>query len=62
MTSATDLTQKKIDAVLASPAISCWLKTALAEALRRDCVDAANDAELLADLLGKRCHAMLGSA
>jgi len=40
-----------IDAVLADPAASRWLKTALGHALTRDPVDAADDAEMLAALL-----------
>lgn len=40
--------------VLADPAASGWLKACLSVALRRDPVDAANDAELLADVLAQR--------
>lgn len=42
--------------VLKSPVASSWLKEALGKALERDCVDAANDAEVLLDLLNKRCE------
>jgi hypothetical protein len=45
--------------VLADPAASFWLKDALRSALLRDPVDAANDAETLARLLGQRCEAIL---
>ena len=38
---------------------SDWLKSALKSALDRDSVDAANDAEILADLLGRRCNSLL---
>ncbi|MCK5934080.1 hypothetical protein SAMN06297251_10887 [Fulvimarina manganoxydans] len=44
------------------PACSDWLKDAIRSALERDPVDAANDAEILADLLAKRCNSLLGSA
>ena len=44
-----------IDAILAAPAASYWLKTALRSALCRDPVDAANDSEILARLLKDRC-------
>lgn len=37
--------------VLASPVASKWLKDALQEALKRDPVDAANEAAFLANLL-----------
>ncbi len=46
--------------VLNDPACSYWLRTALDTALRRDPVDAANDAELLARLLDERCRVLLG--
>jgi len=48
-----------IDAVLADPAASYWLKTALRSALGRDPVDAANDSEVLARLLVERCDKIL---
>lgn len=44
-----------IDEVLADPSASFWLRHALLAALSRDPVDAANDAELLARLMDKRC-------
>lgn len=43
-----------IDEILADPATSRWLKVALLGALDRDAVDALNDAEILAKVLGKR--------
>ncbi|ATS28853.1 hypothetical protein [Xanthomonas phaseoli] len=49
-----------INAVIAAPTTSRWLKAALADALHRDCVDAAHDAELRADLWGRRCDSILG--
>jgi hypothetical protein len=47
--------------VLADPAASHWLKAALRSALTRDPVDAANDADVLAQLLDRRVRAVLGS-
>ena len=52
---------EEIRAVIESPATSYWLKQALETALHRDCVDAANDAEALSDLLSRRCDAVQGS-
>lgn len=54
---ADDLTT--IDEILADPAGSLWLKAALHSALFRDPVDAANDADLLARVLERRCRAIL---
>jgi hypothetical protein len=51
--------EREIDRVLADPAASRWLQDALREALHRDPVDAANDAEFLAQLLAARCDEML---
>lgn len=44
-----------IPEVLNDPATSYWLKDTLRSALKRDIVDAANDAEVLAKLLANRC-------
>ncbi|MBA6068097.1 hypothetical protein [Pseudomonas mosselii] len=49
-----------IEAVIASPATSTWLRQSLELALQRDCVDAANDAEQLSDLLTRRCSEQMG--
>ena len=49
----------EIAAVLHDPAASSWLKTCLCSALSRDPVDAANDAEVLAQLLDRRCRDIL---
>jgi hypothetical protein len=49
-------------AVLADPATSKWLKVALEAALSRDPVDAANDAQALADLLSHRLDSMFQAA
>ena len=48
-----------IDEVLADPAASLWLKTALCSSLCRDPVDAARDSDVLARLLGRRCDEVL---
>jgi hypothetical protein len=45
-----------IDDILDDPAASLWLKAALCSALSRDPVDAANDAEVLAQVLDRRCR------
>jgi hypothetical protein len=50
---------EEIHAVLAAPTTSGWLTQALRDALDRDCVDAAREAQLLALLLGRRCDAVL---
>jgi len=49
----------EITEVLGDPAASSWLKTCLCSALSRDPVDAANDAEVLAKLLARRCRVIL---
>ena len=51
-----------IDEVLADPAASFWLKTALCSALNRDPVDAAHDSEILARLLEDRCDRILSGS
>jgi hypothetical protein len=51
-----------IDEVLADPAASFWLKTAIRSALRRDPVDAAHDSEILARLLDERCDQVLSGS
>ncbi|GJH13569.1 hypothetical protein CBA19CS11_32045 [Caballeronia novacaledonica] len=48
-----------IQAALNSPSMSYWLRDALLNALRRDCVDAARDAQILATWLDRRCDAVL---
>lgn len=49
----------EISTVLEDPAASFWLKAALRSALVRDPVDAANDAELLYELLAHKCEEIL---
>lgn len=48
-----------IDQVLADPSASFWLRNTLLAALSRDPVDAANDADVLAQLLDRRCREIL---
>ena len=48
-----------IDEVLQDLTASWWLRSSLLSALSRDPVDAANDAEVLACLLDRRCHDLL---
>ena len=48
-----------VHAVMGSPTSSNWLKVSLETALARDSVDAASDAEVLADVLGHRCDVEL---
>lgn len=50
----------EIRAVMESSGTSYWLRQALQLALTRDCVDAANDAEHLSDLLSRRCDQVCG--
>ncbi len=52
----------EIDEVFADPAASFWLKASLHSALSRDPVDAANDSEILARLLDRRCREIIESA
>jgi len=51
--------REEIEALLKGFDVSNWLKTALKEALRRDPVDAANDAEVLFTVLNKRSNEAL---
>jgi len=51
-----------IEQITDDPAASFWLKNALRSALIRDPVDAANDAEVLAEVLDQRCRKILRAA
>jgi hypothetical protein len=51
-----------IEQIIDDPAVSVWLKNALRAALMRDPVDAANDAEVLAQVLDQRCRKILRAA
>ncbi len=48
-----------IDDILTDPEASEWLKSALLSALKRDPVDAANDAGILAQVLEERADRIL---
>ena len=48
-----------IEEILNDPAASFWLKSALRSTLSRDPVDAANDADVLARVLRRRCQNIL---
>lgn len=54
-----DASPPGLDAVLADPSVSRACKAVLRAWLGRDPVDAANDAELLAAVLGRRCDQLL---
>lgn len=47
------------EALLGASDVSYWLKDALRSALKRDPMDAAADAELLAEVLRRRCESAL---
>ncbi|MGE4483003.1 hypothetical protein [Acidocella sp.] len=55
-------TDDEINAVMTDPAASGWVKTALEGALRRDPVDAVNDAEFLLGVLSRRLHMIFRNA
>ena len=48
-----------VEDLLKDPSTSFWLRNALIAALSRDAVDAANDAEILARVLDRRCRLIL---
>lgn len=54
-----DVSEAAITDVLADAATSTWLKSALRDALRRDPVDALNDALVLAALLDAHLREVL---
>ncbi len=49
----------EMEKILASPSASNWLKKSLLAALDSDPVDVANDAEVLAGVLARRCRSVL---
>jgi len=51
--------EKQINRIIDSPSTSFWLSDAFRELMQRDCLDAANDAELLGSLLGRRAELIL---
>lgn len=52
-------TRQRISEVINNPATSNWLSESLLTALRRDPVDAANDAEVLAEILANQVNELL---
>lgn len=46
-------------AVMTDPSVRTWVKDAITELDRRDPVDAADDAQLVADLMNQRCTELL---
>lgn len=52
--------EAEIKDLIGSPNASFWLKPALQSALSRDYIDAANDADVLRDLLDRRATEKLG--
>lgn len=54
-----ELAVPSFDQVLADPASSKWLKASLESALRRDPVDALNDALVLAAVLEQQLRSVL---
>ena len=58
----SDRADEQIRRILADPAASYWLRDALRAALKRDPVDAANDAEVLREVLCLRADAGLKAA
>lgn len=53
------LIEAEIATVVGDVATRRWVKEALSTALARDPIDAAADADMVADLLNRRCDAML---
>jgi len=51
-----------IEQILHNQGTSFWLRDAIEASLKRDPVDAAQDAELLALLLDRRCNEILNSS
>ena len=56
---ASDDLSQGVAEILGDPAASFWIKQALKTALARDPVDAANDADVLAEVLSQRCSRLL---
>ncbi|ENZ77707.1 MULTISPECIES: hypothetical protein [Ralstonia] len=56
------LTDQKIQQVLNDPGTSSWLKTALRAQIQRDPVDAANDADVLAEIMREKLAEVFAAA
>ncbi|ANJ76581.1 hypothetical protein PQH03_28655 [Ralstonia insidiosa] len=55
------LTDMKVQQVLNDPSTSDWLKNALRAQLERDPVDAANDADVLAEIFRSKLAEVFGT-
>jgi hypothetical protein len=53
---------EEIPQLLADPSLSDWFKRALRSALERDPVDAANETDLLCEVLDRRAQAVAAEA
>ena len=53
---------RDIQAIIANPATSYWLRDALKAAMQRDPLDVANDAEFLAVIFAKRAQEQAAQA
>ncbi len=51
--------REKIQGIRENPAHSFWLKAQLEVLMNRDCLDAARDAEYLAEVLSERANALI---
>lgn len=61
-TAATGRPEREVDRILRDPAASRPLRRVLQDWLARDPVDAASDAAVLAEVLGRRADALLEGA
>lgn len=52
---------KEILELIEQPTTSYWLKEALSKALGRDCLQAADEAQLMAQLLERRRRRIMGA-
>jgi hypothetical protein len=52
-------TTSEIKQILSDPCSSFWLKQSIERLLSRDIVDAAHDAQKLADIMQRRCTELL---
>jgi len=60
MSNQATAVRDEINELMNQPSTSTWLKTALQSALSRDCVDVANDAEVLRNILDRHAAEKLG--
>lgn len=55
------MSKQTIESIIRDPSTSFWMRNALDSALDRDPVDAANDAEVLAQVLKDECDRKLSA-